>query len=78
MPIKFTNNHVCEKCHKSFEWNYFETKRCKLNSDEAVVEIVPNVTMAHSFFKNSETGYEVEVNCPYCFYDNHFTYNENK
>lgn len=76
MPIKFTGNHICEKCFKSFKWNYFEKIRTRMSSASYVAETIPNVTMTHSFKANSEGGYNVAVNCPYCDYDNHFTFHE--
>ena len=76
MPIKFTGNHICEKCSKSFEWNYFELTRQHLSDAPIVAEPMPNVTMVHDFKTNSEGGYDVAVNCPYCDYDNHVTFHE--
>ncbi len=76
MPIKFTGNHTCEKCKKSFVWSYFDLPRQRTESD-MFVDTVPNdKTLAHTCNPNNNNGYDVEVNCPYCDYDNHFVYKD--
>lgn len=74
MPIMFTDDHVCEKCGKTFEWNYFELIRQNIDSSQFKVETIPcGKILAHSCQKKSNDIYDVEVNCPYCDFDNHFT-----
>lgn len=74
MPILFAGSHVCEKCKKLFEWNYFEQKRQRINSD-IKPEIVPqDKTLAHYCCQRANGVYDVEVNCPHCDFDNHFCY----
>lgn len=73
MPIIYTDNYRCEKCGKIFEWNYFELKRQKINSTIFEVETMPHrKTLAHNFNQVDINTYYVEVNCPYCDFDNHF------
>jgi hypothetical protein len=48
MPIKFTDNHECEKCGKIFEWNHFEIIRQNIDSPQFKVESIPfNKTLVH-------------------------------
>lgn len=76
MPIKFTDNHTCEKCRKKFEWNYFELKRQNINSSRFEVESIPHdKTLAHGFQQRDVDTYDVRVNCPHCEFDNHFSTN---
>jgi len=74
MPIKFTGKHICEKCKKEFEWNYFELQRQKDKFDMPIVEEIPRKILVHNFYKNNEGNYSVEVNCPFCDYDNQFSF----
>ncbi len=74
MPIKYTSEHICEKCGKLFKWSYFEQIRTRSDSRIHFVEDVPNKTLAHSFTENDNDTYSVEVNCPYCDYDNSFVW----
>lgn len=77
MPIEFTDTPVCKKCGKTFEWNYFESIRQHIDSPALIVEELPtDITMVHSFYKNSDGSYDIAVNCPHCYYDNHFVYND--
>lgn len=76
MPIKFSDNHICEKCGKIFEWNYFESVRTRIDSPYFVVEKMPtDKTLVHSFEK-SDDGYMVAVNCPYCDFYNRFVFTD--
>lgn len=78
MPIKFTDTHICEKCGKTFEWNYFELTRQHIDSPNLTVERIPtDKTLVYRFGKNNDGCYDVAVNCPYCDYDNHFSYSKN-
>ena len=75
MPIKFTDNHICEKCKKSFEWNYFQLIRQNVGSTTFKVEAMPQgKTLVHNFQQRDIGIYEVEVNCPHCDFDNHFSF----
>lgn len=75
MPIKFTDNHTCEKCGKVFEWNYFELIRQNIDSPQFNIELIPQMkTLAHSCHKRDNLIYDIEVNCPHCDYNNRFTY----
>lgn len=75
MPIKFTGDLVCEKCGEDFEWNYFELIRQNIHSPQFTVECIPcRKTLVHSCQEKSCDIYDVEVNCPFCGFDNHFTY----
>lgn len=76
MSIKYTANHICEKCGKKFEWNFYDQRRSHLESESLFVEEIPNKTLAHSFIKNADSTYNVAVNCPYCDYDNLFIWGE--
>ena len=76
MPIIFTDNHVCEKCGKIFEWNYFKIIRQNIDSPHSEVETMPcGKNLAHSCQNKSDDIYNIEVNCPYCDFDNYFTFN---
>lgn len=78
MPIKYTDTHVCEKCGKTFEWNYFESVRQHIDSPTLIVEHIPkDITRVHLFKQSNDGSYDVAVNCPHCDYDNHFSFNEN-
>ena len=75
MPILHEGIHYCEHCHKSFDWIHFELEKQKLR--EAITfEKIPDRLKAHRFMPISSGQYEVEVNCPFCYYDNHFIYPE--
>lgn len=75
MPIIFTDNHTCERCGKVFEWNYFELIRQNINSSQLKVEPMPHgKTLAHSCQQRNNGIFDIEVNCPHCDFDNHFTY----
>ena len=76
MPIKYTASHTCEKCGKTFEWNYFEPRRGHSESRNCFIEEIPNKTLVHSFDENCNGGYSVAVNCPHCDYDNHFDWSK--
>ncbi len=74
MAIIFTDNHICEKCGKIFEWNYFKSERQKIDSPQFKVESYPyGKTLVHSFRQRSSGIYDIGVNCPYCDFDNHFS-----
>lgn len=76
MPIIFTDNHTCEKCGKAFEWNYFELIRQNINSPQFVVESMPlEKTIVHICHQRDIGVYDIEVNCPFCNFDNHFSFN---
>ena len=75
MPIKYTEQHTCEKCGCNFEWNYFEYAKQKLGSPIFHVETIPD-NSARISGKNPNGGYNVEANCPHCGYDNRFIFNE--
>lgn len=75
MPIVFTDNHHCEKCGKLFEWNYFNQMRQHIDSSQLEVESMPQgKTLVHSCQQSDEGIYEIQVNCPYCDFDNHFKF----
>lgn len=76
MPIKYNAEHICEKCGKPFEWNYFDQRRSHLDSKSCFVEEIPNKTLAHLFVKNNDGTFNVAVNCPHCNYDNLFIWGE--
>lgn len=76
MPIKFTGNHTCEKCKKSFEWSYFDLPKQRTENAVLVDTIPENKTLVHTCTANGNNGYNMEVNCPYCDYDNFFKYTE--
>ena len=73
MPIKYASQHICENCHKKFEWIEFEGIRNKATDSHYVAEVIPSTTKAYHIEQNSDGDYDVRVNCPYCDYDNHFT-----
>ena len=75
MPIIITDNHTCEKCGKFFEWNCFELIRQNIDSPQFKVEPMPQgKTLAHNFQQRDIGIYDVEVNCPHCNFDNHFSF----
>lgn len=74
MPIIFTDKHTCQKCGKVFEWNYFELIHQNIDSPHFTVETVPLKTLVHSCQQKDIGVYDIEVNCPNCDFDNHFTY----
>jgi phage FluMu protein Com len=75
MPIIFTSTHTCEKCGKVFEWNHFELRRQNINSLEFIIEPMPHdITIAHNCHQRDIGVYDIEVNCPHCDFDNHFTF----
>lgn len=77
MPIIYTDSYKCEKCGKRFEWNYFELKRQNIDSPQFEVEYMPHrKTLAHRFHQIDKDTYLVEVNCPHCDFDNHFSINK--
>ena len=75
MPIKYTGNQVCQNCHKSFEWTFFEMIRQKISSPNIIIEDIPNKTLVH-YFRKVDNHYDVSVNCPHCDYDNIFIFKE--
>jgi len=76
LPIIFTDDHTCERCKKVFEWNYFELIRQKnIDSPQFKFEPMPHgKTLAHSCQNRNNGIYDIEVNCPHCNFDNHFTF----
>lgn len=79
MPIIFTGSHICDKCKKAFKWNYFEIPRQKISSQQLMVETIPpNITLVHFCKKNGNGVYKIGVNCPYCDFDNIFTFSESE
>lgn len=75
MPIIFKDKHTCKKCGKAFEWNYFDLIRQNINSPQIKVETMPHgLILVHSCQQRGNGIYNIEVNCPHCDFDNHFTY----
>jgi len=75
MPIIFTDNYTCERCGKVFEWNYFELIRQNIDSPKFIVESMPQgKPLAHSCRQRDNGFYDIEINCPNCNFDNHFTF----
>lgn len=79
MSIRFTGTHTCEKCGKSYEWNYYEGMRNRLDTAQCLVETIPfDKHLVYSFTKNNSGNYDVFVNCPHCCYENRFIYSPSK
>lgn len=78
MPIIFSDKHTCAKCNEEFEWHYFEIPTNKSSSSTYIVDTVPNLTLAHKVYQIDMDSYYIEVNCPYCYSDNHFHYSKTK
>lgn len=75
MPITFTGDYVCEKCGEEFEWNYFELIQQNIDSLQFNDEcILYKKTLVHSCHEKSCDIYDVEMNCTFCGFDNHFSY----
>lgn len=75
MPIIFTDSHICERCGKVFEWNFFELIHQNIDSPQFIIETIPSgVTLAHGCQQKDNGIYNIEVNCPSCNFDNHFTF----
>jgi len=75
MPIIFSGDQLCEKCNMHFNWSYFELRRQNISSSDFSPEPFPvNVTLAHHCQQIDDDYYLVQVNCPYCDYDNHFRF----
>lgn len=75
MPIIFADIHTCKKCRKEFEWSCFELTRQNIDSPQFKVETIPQgITLAHKCQQRDNGIYDIEVNCPHCNFDNHFTY----
>ena len=73
MPLEYTDTHICEKCIKEFEWNYYNQVRTKFSEPLYVCEAVPaNKTLAYLFEITNDENINVGVNCPYCSFDNQF------
>lgn len=83
MSVIFTATHTCERieCQREYKWNCFEQTRRRTNDlTPNDIESLPakDRATAHLCEKKDDGTYYVEVNCPYCDFDNHFTYNSNK
>ncbi len=78
MAIKFKSYHNCEKCGKRFEWGYNVPVRNKLSeTSNIVVESRPvDLHLAHNAIEIESGKYIIEVNCPFCDFDNRFEYDE--
>lgn len=75
MPIIFTAFRICENFGKKFEWNCFKLNRQRSDSQSLTIERPPfEKTLAHSCEQRDDNAYDVEVNCPHCGYDNHFSH----
>jgi hypothetical protein len=75
MPIIFTCTHTCEKCGKVFEWNHFELRHQNISTPGFKPEPMPrDITIAHNCHHRDIGIYDIEVNCPHCNFDNHFTF----
>ena len=74
MPIVYADVHTCEKCGRVFKWNYFEPKRQRIESKLTVESIPHGITLVHSCHQRDNRIYDIEVNCPYCDFDNHFPF----
>lgn len=72
MPIKYTSQHICEQCHKKFEWMEFENIANKATDSHYIAEVIPDTTRAYHFRQNADGDYDVQVACPHCGYDNNF------
>ena len=72
MPVLFEGKHVCEKCHKAFDWVYFETTRSSMRSNYHTVEKIPNEPKARIIETINENTRNVFINCPHCGFDNQF------
>lgn len=76
MPIIFSAIRVCEKCDETFKWHCFRLSRQKISSEPIMSEPMPlAITLAHVCDLIDNDIYDVQVNCPFCGYDNHFDYN---
>lgn len=76
MAIYFEAQHTCEKCRRSFEWCYFEPVRNRFDNIIHVEEVPNNKTIAHQVHLHNGK-YSIEINCPYCDYENRFVYQKN-
>ena len=75
MPIKFTENHICDFCGYSFEWNYFELYRDRMGAPFYRVDSKPLDKCYTVEFKPQGNGvYNVVVNCPKCKKENRFQF----
>ena len=75
MPIKLSDTYTCDKCGKIFDWYYFELIRQNINSPQFLVETIPQAkTLVHSCQEIDNNIFKIGVNCPYCSFDNHFSF----
>lgn len=55
MPAIFSDNHICEKCGKKFEWTYFKLKCQNINSPNLKVDSIPSgKTLAHDVHQRKQ------------------------
>lgn len=77
MAIKFTGNHVCANCGKTFEWCYDEPIRVRSDapvSSYVVEELPQGKSVAYECASMGNDHYIVSVNCSKCGEENRFDY----
>lgn len=72
MPIYYDGTNNCEKCGKRFQWVHFELERSNMRSGVFRVERIPEQPKAKQVFTLDEKHTEYVVECPYCWFLNHF------
>ena len=75
MPILFRDFYTCEKCKKEFEWVKFELDRQDGRASSYYVQKIPNEPKAYVLNQDGN-NYELSVVCPFCDFENIFTYED--